>query len=255
MHFEIDRTNITKHRFVETSVPSLQDGEVAMALQEFALTSNNVSYALSGDFLDYWGFFPTEDGWGRLPVMGFGVVTASANADIAVGTRYFGFYPAADHHVVLASATSGGFVDIGAHREKHAMAYRTFDRAADDAAPGDHAYLLLRGLFMTSFLAEDFLFDNGMFGAGQIVISSASSKTAIALAHSIRARGNTHCIGLTSSGNVDFVNAVNLYDEVATYDSISSLADWAPTVYVDMAGNLSVTSQVHEHFGDALKYS
>ena len=255
MHFEIDRTNITKHRFVETSVPSLQDGEVAMALQEFALTSNNVSYALSGDFLDYWGFFPTEDGWGRLPVMGFGVVTASANADIAVGTRYFGFYPAADHHVVHASATSGGFVDIGAHREKHAMAYRTFDRAADDAAPGDHAYLLLRGLFMTSYLAEDFLFDNGMFGAGQIVISSASSKTAIALAHSIRARGNTHCIGLTSSGNVDFVNAVNLYDEVATYDSISSLADWAPTVYVDMAGNLSVTSQVHEHFGDALKYS
>ena len=112
MHFEIDRTNITKHRFVETSVPSLQDGEVALALQEFALTSNNVSYALSGDFLDYWGFFPTEDGWGRLPVMGFGVVTASANADIAVGTRYFGFYPAADHHVVLASATSGGFVDI-----------------------------------------------------------------------------------------------------------------------------------------------
>jgi hypothetical protein len=62
MHFEIDRTNITKNRFVETSVPSLQEGEVALALQEFALTSNNVSYALSGDFLDYWGFFPTEDG-------------------------------------------------------------------------------------------------------------------------------------------------------------------------------------------------
>jgi hypothetical protein len=94
-----------------------------------------------------------------------------------------------------------------------------------------------------------------MFGAGQIVVSSASSKTAIALAHSIRARGNTHCIGLTSNGNVDFVNAVNLYDEVATYDNISSLADWAPTVYVDMAGNISVTAQVHEHFGDALKYS
>lgn len=255
MHFEINRSNITQHRFIDSVIPEPLEGEVVLALQEFALTSNNVSYALSGDFLDYWGFFPAEEGWGRLPVMGFGVVTASANPDIAVGTRYFGFFPAADHHVVRASGTSSGFVDVGPHREKHAMAYRTFDRVADEATTDDHAYLLLRGLFVTSFLAEDFLFDNGMFGAGQIVVSSASSKTAIALAHSIRARGNTHCIGLTSSANIDFVNTVNLYDEVATYDDITSLADWAPTVYVDMAGNLNVTSQIHQHFGEALQYS
>ncbi|MSZ54991.1 MAG: DUF2855 family protein, partial [Actinobacteria bacterium] len=247
MHFEIDRSNIKNHRTVTTSIPQPQEGEVVLALQEFALTSNNVSYALGGDFLDYWGFFPTEDGWGRLPVMGFGIVTASANADIAVGTRYFGFFPAADHHVVLASATTGGFIDIGAHREKHAMAYRSFDRVSDTASENDHAYLLLRGLFVTSYLAEDFLFDNGMYGAGQIVVSSASSKTAIAFAHRVRARGNTHCIALTSAANVDFVKKVNLYDEVATYDDIASLADWAPTVYVDMAGNLTVTAQVHEH--------
>jgi hypothetical protein len=255
MHFEIDRSNIKNHRTVTTSIPQPQEGEVVLALQEFALTSNNVSYALGGDFLDYWGFFPTEDGWGRLPVMGFGIVTASANADIAVGTRYFGFFPAADHHVVLASATTGGFIDIGAHREKHAMAYRSFDRVSDTASENDHAYLLLRGLFVTSYLAEDFLFDNGMYGAGQIVVSSASSKTAIAFAHRVRARGNTHCIALTSAANVDFVKKVNLYDEVATYDDIASLADWAPTVYVDMAGNVTVTAQVHEHFGESLMYS
>lgn len=255
MHLEIDRTDIRRIRITETTPPSLHDGEVLLRLERCALTSNNISYALSGDFLDYWGFFPAEPGWGRLPVMGFGVVTESAHPHIAEGTRYFGFFPAGDHHIVHAEKTSSGFIDIAPHRERHAMAYRTFDEVSPSLSDTDNAYLLLRGLFVTSFLAEDFLFDNAMFGAGQIVISSASSKTAIALAHCIRARGNTHCIALTSSANASFANTVNLYDEVTSYDDIETLAEWAPTVYVDLAGNSSVTSRVHNHFNEALQYS
>jgi NADPH:quinone reductase-like Zn-dependent oxidoreductase len=255
VHLEIDRSDIRRHRMVDTSTPAPADGEVVLSLSSFALTSNNISYAHSGDFLDYWGFFPTEAGWGRLPAMGHGIVTASAHPDIEVGGRYFGFFPVCDQHVVRAEVTRGGFVDVAPHREKHAMAYRSFDKVSPVEGENDHAILVLRGLFVTSFLVEDFLFDNGVFGAGQILVSSASSKTSIALAHRIRARGNTHCIGLTSADNVDFVNRVNLYDEVVTYDQIDSLADWAPTVFVDMAGNASVISGVHHHFGDALMHS
>ncbi len=255
MHLEIDRSDIRRHRFTQDPRRELEAGEVRLSLESFALTSNNVSYALSGDFLDYWGFFPAEAGWGRLPAMGFGVVTESRNEGLPVGGRYFGFYPVGDEHIVAAERTSAGFVDVAPHREKHAMAYRSFD--AVDPTPGenDHAYLLLRGLFVTSFLAEDFLFENAMFGAGQIVVSSASSKTAVAFAHRVRARGNTHCIALTSGANVEFVEKVNLYDEIATYDSIEDLADWAPTVFVDMAGNSSVISRVHHHFNDSLVHS
>jgi NADPH:quinone reductase-like Zn-dependent oxidoreductase len=255
MHLEIERSDIRHSRMSATEPRTLEDGEVLLSVERFALTSNNVSYALSGDFLDYWGFFPTQEGWGRLPVMGFGVVTDTTHPNITVGQRYFGFFPAGDFHIVQAQKTSGGFVDIAPHREKHAMAYRSFDDAAPSLTDTDNAYLLLRGLYVTSFLAEDFLFDNGMFGAGQIVVSSASSKTAIALAQCIRARGNTHCIGLTSHSNLDFVNTVNLYDEVATYDDIENLAEWAPTIYVDIAGNNSVTTRVHAHFSDALQHS
>lgn len=255
MHLEINRSDIRVSRIAATKPRALEPGEILFSVERFAVTSNNVSYALSGDFLDYWGFFPTEDGWGRLPVMGFGIVTESAHADISVGQRYFGFFPAGDHHIVQAEKTSGGCIDIGAHRDKHAMAYRAFDEVSPTLIDTDNAYILLRGLFITSFLAEDFLFDNGMFGAGQIVVSSASSKTAIALAHCIRARGNTHCIGLTSATNVDFVHRVNLYDEVATYDEIENLAEWAPTIYVDIAGNNAVTSRLHSHFDDALQHS
>ena len=259
MHLEIDRSDIRRHRVVDTPVPAAGEGELVLAVESMALTANNVSYALSGDFLDYWGFFPTEAGWGRLPAMAFGVVTDSRVPGIEVGTRHFGFFPVGDHHVVRARATANGFVDDAPHREKHAMAYRSFDRVDDSRRvkhdPEGHAYLLLRGLFLTSYLAEDFLADNAMFGAGQIVVSSASSKTAIALARRIRARGNTHCIALTSAANVDFVNRVNLYDEVVTYDDIETLAEWAPTVFVDMAGNASVRTRVHRHFGDALMHS
>ncbi len=255
MHLEIDRSDIRTIRLNDAPIPPLADGDVKLRLDEFALTSNNISYALSGDFLDYWGFFPAEPGWGRLPVMGHGTVVESRHPQIEVGTRYFGFFPAGDFHVVRAESTSGGFVDVGAHREKHAMAYRTFDRVSSSPTADDHSILLLRGLFITSFLAEDFLFDNGMFGAGQIVVSSASSKTSIALAHCIRKRGNTHCVALTSAPNIDFVNKVNLYDEVATYGDIASLTEWTPTIFVDMAGNSNVTQSVHAHFGDSLMYS
>ena len=79
MHLEIDRSNLRNHRIVESAMPiTAPTGCVVLALERFALTSNNISYAMSGDALDYWGFFPaTQDGWGCLPTMGFGVVVAS----------------------------------------------------------------------------------------------------------------------------------------------------------------------------------
>lgn len=257
MHLEIDRRDIRTRRMVATSPPAAASpGQVVLAVEKFALTSNNISYALSGDMLDYWGFYPTEQGWGRLPAMGFGVVTASANADIAVGSRYFGFYPVSDHHVVQAVAKGGGFVDDAPHRANHAMAYRQFETADPGFSDDDESYyLLLRGLFVTSFLAEDFLADNDMFGAGQILITSASSKTSLALAHEYKKNARGHSVGLTSAANVDFCEATGLYDQVLTYDDIESLDSRKNSVVVDMAGNSAVLARIHRHFGDVLGHS
>ena len=127
MHLEIDRRDIRRSQLVASPPPTdLAPNQVLLRLESAALTSNNVTYALSGDMLDYWGFFPTTDGWGRLPVMGFGMVTASTCADVRVGTRYFGFFPLADHHVVNAQPSRNGFVDVAPWREKHATTYRSF---------------------------------------------------------------------------------------------------------------------------------
>ena len=234
---------------------ALEPGEVRLTLERFALTSNNISYALGGDFLDYWGFFPAEVGWGRLPAMGYGIVSESANPDIAVGGRYFGFFPVGNEHIVHAQSSSSGFIDIGAHREKHAMAYRAFDRVADAVGENDNAMLIFRGLFMTSFLAEDFLREQNFFEATQVVITSASSKTSIALAHCLRTNSTMRVIGLTSDANVDFVNSTGEYHDVVTYSEISSLDPSIQTVIVDMAGNPEIVASVHTHFGESLKYS
>ena len=256
MHLEIDRSDIRTTRMTASDMPgNAAPGTVVLKLESFALTSNNISYALSGDFLDYWGFYPADEGWGRLPAMGFGVVTSSAVDGIAEGTRWFGFYPVADHHVVQAIVKSGGMFDNAPHREKHAPAYRQFDPANPAFDDEDEAhYLLLRGLFITSHLCEDFLRDNDMFGAEQVIITSASSKTSLALAHEIRVNRSARTIGLTSAANADFVGATGLYDEVITYDEIGSIPK-VPSVVVDMAGSAPVLRSVHEHLGDLLGHS
>jgi hypothetical protein len=234
---------------------ALAPGEVRLTLERFALTSNNISYALGGDFLDYWGFFPAEVGWGRLPAMGYGIVSESANLDIAEGGRYFGFFPVGNEHIVQAQTSSGGFIDVGTHREKHAMAYRAFAKVSDAEVENDNAILIFRGLFMTSFLAEDFLREQNFFEATQVVITSASSKTSIALAHCLRANSTMRVIGLTSDANVDFVNSVGEYHDAVTYSEISLLNPAVQTVIVDMAGNPEIVASVHTHFGESLKYS
>lgn len=256
VHLEIERADIRNRRIAATTAPGADPGTVVMRLEKFALTANNVSYAYSGEMLDYWGFFPTAAGWGRLPVMGFGVVVDSGVEGVAVGGRYFGFYPAADHHVVEASPTRAGFVDAGAHRAGHAMAYRSFDAADPSATAEDESYyLLLRGLFVTSHLCEDFLADNQMFGAGQVLVTSASSKTSLALAHEIGRRKVARSVGLTSAANLEFTRATGLYDEVLTYDEIEGLDTATPAVVVDMAGNADILGRIHRLFGDALRHS
>ena len=255
IYLEIDRSDIRKFRMEVCEPVALAPGEVRLTLERFGLTSNNISYALGGDFLDYWGFFPAEAGWGRLPAMGYGIVSESANPDVAVGGRYFGFFPVGNEHIVQAQLSRNGFIDAGAHREKHAMAYRTFDKVPDIEGENDNAMLIFRGLFMTSFLAEDFLREQNFIDATQVLITSASSKTSIALAHCLRANSTMRVNGLTSDANIDFVTSIGEYHDVAAYSDISAMDTEVPTVLMDMAGNPEIVAGIHTHFGESLKYS
>ena len=256
--FEVRRDDFANSRFVESDAPELKEGQVLFALDRFALTSNNVTYAVAGDMLDYWGFFPADEGWGRVPAMGYADVARSRNPEVPEGARYFGFYPMTSHLVVQAQGSAAQFVDAAPHREKHAPAYRQYANAASDpqhSPEREDAILLLRGLFITSFLVDDFIADNGCFGADRFVVSSASSKTAIALAFQLARRGRGEVIGLTSSGHAAFVESLGCYDRVVSYDAIESISPASPVVFVDHSGAADTVNRVHRHFAGNLVHS
>lgn len=257
--FEVNRSDWRQSRLVSTPVPGLQDGQVLFRIDRFALTANNITYALTGEMLGYWRFFPTDDPWGRLPVMGFAEVTASAHPEVREGERVFGFFPMATHLRIEAGAvTEGSFFDTAEHRRGTAQVYRQYLRCADDGLyepAREDSLMLLRGLFFTSFLVDDFLADNADFAADTWVISSASSKTAIALAHRLSLRRAGRVVGLTSARNRSFVERIGVFDQVLTYDQVADLDGSAPTVFVDHAGDAQVTSAVHHHLADHLHHS
>ena len=62
----VDRTDYHHTRVVQGDMPTPGEGEILVAIDKFAMTANNVTYAASGDMFGYWQFYPTtEDPWGR----------------------------------------------------------------------------------------------------------------------------------------------------------------------------------------------
>lgn len=257
---EVRRDDWGQTRIVREEVAEdLGDSEVLLRVDRLALTSNNISYASAGDTLGYWGFFPTEAGWGRIPAMGWADVIASAHPQIDPGERVWGFFPLSTHLKILAEAAGKGqFRDASPHRAQYAEVYARFDRAAAlpiyEPAREDHDSLL-RGLFMTSWLVEDFLEVNGGFGAASCLVTSASSKTSIALASCLSRRGGLSAIGVTSPANVAFCESLGFYDSVISYDAIDELNGERPAVLVDMAGSAAVIGALHRRYGDNMRYS
>ena len=259
--FMVDRKDLRSSRFSTASLPAVPaPGEVLLAIDTFALTANNITYAAFGDAMQYWNFFPAADpAWGRVPVWGFADVIASACEGVAPGERIYGYFPMSTHVVLRPErVNAGGFVDGAAHRKGLHAVYNAYLRTKADpgySAAAEAQQMLLRPLFTTSFLIDDFLADNGDFGAHAVILSSASSKTGYGAAFQLFARKAVEVIGLTSPANAGFVERLGCYDLVKTYDEIETIPNDVPTVYVDMAGNAALRAAIHHHFADSLKYS
>lgn len=256
LDFLVSRTDLRRTRVAPQAL-AVDDGQALLQVERFALTANNVTYAVFGDAMAYWKFFPVQETpaeWGRVPVWGHAVVVESRHPDIAVGERVYGYLPMSTHVVVQPDRiTPEGFVDSSAHRRPLPAPYQWYGRCAKDpmhVAGHEDERALLNPLFVTSFLIDDFFSDNGWFGAEQVVLASASSKTALGVAFLAKPT----VIGLTSPKNKGFCESLGHYDSVIPYDALETLPK-VPTVFVDMAGDGRLLAAVHHHFGDQLKYS
>lgn len=263
--FGVSRTDLQATRLLpDPDAPAarpLAEGEVRLRVDRFALTANNITYAAFGDKMKYWEFFPSgAGGWGCIPVWGFAQVIESRCAEVPVGQRVYGYLPMGQYLVVQpARATARGFMDGAAHRRELAAVYNQLVCCDADPAyePAREAWqALLRPLFTTSFLIDDYMAEQACFGAQQLLLSSASSKTAYGTAFCLSRRGAGPTVhGLTSGGNLDFTRSLGVYGQVSRYEQIEALDPAVPTVYIDFAGNADLRRAVHAHFGAALRYS
>ena len=254
----VRRDDLATTEVIERDVPTAGMDEVVLKVDRVGLTANNITYALVGESMNYWNFFPADQPWGRVPLWGYADVVDSQVPGISVGARFYGYLPTSSHLTVRPERVDEhGFRDASAHRADLPRAYNSYVATATDesyARSDEDLNILYRPLFITSLMLDDFLGDNGFFGVDTIVMSSASSKTAYGTTFLITQRdGRPRLIALTSARNVSFTRTLP-YDDVFTYDDLESITADATTLYVDVAGSDKLRARIHEHFGSNLIY-
>ena len=74
--------------------PLAQKGEIVVAVRKFSFTANNITYALAGDTLGYFDFYPCADeGRAMVPTWGTAEVVDSNVPGVAIGQGIYGFLP------------------------------------------------------------------------------------------------------------------------------------------------------------------
>jgi len=252
----VDRKDFRKTKAVSTEMSELAEGCVRVGIDQFAITANNVGYAVSGDFLKFWQYFPAEGNWGHITVWGTATVLASNCDEIPVGDRLYGFFPMSSHlDLQPGKVQDDQFTDMTEHRQALTPMYNNYRRTQaepDFLTKMEVQRCLLFPLFTTSYVLYDYLIDSSVFGAEQIIIGSVSSKTGFGLAKLLRDDPSVpqRIIGMTSAGNVDFVKGLDCCDDVLVYGNETDVDVSKATAYVDMSGDVNLTKALHNHLGD-----
>jgi hypothetical protein len=262
--FQVFRGDLARSRWASVPDPALAPGQVRVRVEHFAYTANNITYGAFGDAMQYWQFYPAltpageadavAAGWGCIPVWGFATVQQSLHPGVAVGERLYGYWPMASHAVLQPERLAAtGFADGAPHRAGLHAVYNQVLRCNADplyTADTEAPQALLRPLFTTAWLIDDFLADNAFFGTATLLLSSASSKTAYATAAHLHQRAGVQVLGLTSARNRAFCECLGVYHRVLAYEELDTLPADLPCVYVDFAGNGGLRRAVHARFAN-----
>ena len=257
--FQTLKSDLTQSRIIDVDSPSIDEGEIAVQIESYAFTANNVTYGVAGDTIGYWKFFPAknnaENQWGCIPMWGFAEITHAKIEGLNVGERLFGYFPAADSLTLSPIKVSDqSFSDGKEHRKELPPVYNNYVRLNGDQnydPSMDAVRALLFPLHITAFCLCDSLAEDLYFGASQVIVVSASSKTAIGLAQGLADTENVpKIVGLTSASNSKFVESLGCYDEVISYDELSNVDYSVGSVMVDMAGNREILGTLHRELGD-----
>ena len=253
---ETNKKQLDEFRISETSI-SNNSHSLTLSIERFALTANTLTYGVAGDLIGYWKFFPAEEPWGRIPCWGIGRVVTSNIGGIEVSDRFYGYFPMGSSLQVQPDKVTGkGFFDASPHRSELPPIYNyypkmTLENGFDPAF--DDQQILLRPLFLTAFVMDNHLADRHYEGAEALGLISASSKTALGIAHQTKNNRDIYLIGFTSDANIEFVKSTGLYDEVIGYSQISEMNNQRKLAVVDIAGNEKVVNSIRARLADKLR--
>lgn len=263
LQFQVRKKQFVDSRLTENSASelALDEGDILVKIDKFAYTANNITYAVTGDTIGYWNFYPVSDGteqWGMIPVWGFAHVVQSKCNSVSVGDRFFGYFPPAIHlkmHPVRVDEQR--FVAGSPHRVKLPAVYNVYHKVTtelNNQQTLENQRMVLFPLHLTAYFLGDRLQEKQFYGAEQVLILSASSKTGTGLGYALRELAESpHIVGLTSPRNLESVAQLKLYDSCLSYAEIAQIKS-VPTVIVDMSGSGKILKEIHVHLGDQLKY-
>lgn len=265
LDFVVKMDNLQQCKLIEkTYTDELSPNEVLLEIDSFSFTSNNITYGVVGEKMNYWKFFPTQFGYGIIPAWGMANVVISNHPEVQVGQRFYGYYPMSSHLLVkINNVSSEGFIDNTEHRQALPQIYNFYANTEKDSAftpETEKLISIFRPLFVTSFLIDYHLAEQNFYNTSQILITGASSKTAQALACLLANRKkenslNLNLLGLTSQKNIEFVRQLGYYNQVISYDLIGQLNFDEKCVVIDFAGNHNTQFQLQTMLNKNLVYN
>jgi hypothetical protein len=256
--FLVNKYDLFQATFSDNKIPISKTNEVILEIENYAFTANNITYAVTGDTLGYWNFFPTKEPYGIVPVWGFANVISSKNENISVRDKYYGYFPMSKYLKVLPEkVNSFGFIDDSNHRKTLPFVYNHYLKVIKNVDESLEYYPLIKPLFLTSFLNYFFLKDENFFECDQIILTSASSKTALSLAFLLsknKLEDKKKIIAITSEKNIKFLSSMEFYDTVLSYNDIEKKLTASKSIIIDFAGNSDYLKKLSDHLGDSLKH-
>lgn len=235
---------------MELPSPRLADGEGLLKIETLALTANVMAYASLAETLGYWDLFPASPGRGRVPAWGYGVVVASQGSELQAGARYFGLFPMSSFLVVGGSRNAQRFCRRAVSPAGAQPRLQSIFRGATQDAVERENNVLFRPLLIACFVLDSYLRESRLFGAERLLITSASSKTALGLA--MRLGAAIPILGATSDGVVAFVESLGLYSQTLAYEGLADIDATEKTLVVDFAGDERLLARFEALLGPAL---
>ncbi|KAL0934360.1 uncharacterized protein CTRU02_211159 [Colletotrichum truncatum] len=157
----ISKKDISKHETVPVnlSLPPLGPSSIRARSSLISITSNNLSYAKLGDYLQWWSTWPVplnapapynnQDEWGIVPAWGFGRVRESTIDSIPAGSLLYGCWPTSTHAVDLklqSHEAKGHFVEVSEHRQGLGNIYNRYN-IVDETAKSEEFRAILANAF------------------------------------------------------------------------------------------------------------